>query len=187
MERRNAVNRISKLERRVRVANLLAGVACTGLALVVLTAWRTQEPDVVRARQIILEDHEGRSRVLLGAPLPRLVEGGRELPPRIGMAINDTLGFERFGLSLRADGSIGLGLDAPLGTGDDRNRERINLVADAQGGAYIRFLNRRTAVVGYLRVADDDRMWLEFVDVRPDSVIRRRIGFAGEEVEARAR
>jgi len=79
------------------------------------------------------------------------------------------------------------GFEGPRGTGDDRNRERINIVADQDGGAYIRFLNRKTSVVGYLRLADDDRMWLEFVDVRPERVVRRRLGFEGEETVERAR
>ena len=60
-------------------------------------------------------------------------------------------------------------------------------IADEDGGAYIRFLNRRTSVVGFLRLADDDQMWLEFVDVRPDTVVRRRIGFEGDETIARPR
>jgi hypothetical protein len=103
------------------------------------------------------------------------------------MAINDSVGMERFGLSLRVDGGIGMGFDAPPGTGDDRNRERINIVADPRGGAHIPFLNRRTGVVGYLRLAEDDRMWLEFMDARADSVVLRRIGFQGEERTARPR
>jgi hypothetical protein len=77
---------------------------------------------------------------------------------------------------------MGMGFDAPRGTGDDRNRERINIVADQSGGAYIRFLNRRTSAVGFLSLGEDDRMWLDFVDVQQDKVVRRRLTFAGEEM-----
>ena len=180
--------RIARLERRVRHLTLVAGMACLGIVVVGLSAWLSPpQTTILRARQLVLEDEQGRGRVILGAPLPSLQQGGRELPARIGMVVNDSLGFERFGLTLRSNGSIGMGFDAPLGTGDDRNRERINIVADEDGGAYIRFLNRRTSVVGFLRLADDDQMWLEFVDVRPDTVVRRRIGFEGDETIARPR
>jgi hypothetical protein len=97
------------------------------------------------------------------------------------MTINDSTGLERFGLSLASTGSMGMGFDAPLGTGDDRNRERINIVADGEGGSYIRFLNRQTSIAGFLRLGDDDRMWLEFLDVQPSSIVQRRIGFTGDE------
>jgi hypothetical protein len=40
-----------------------------------------------------------------------------------------------------------LGLDAPAGTGNDANKERITLVADEKGGASITFKDRRTFVV----------------------------------------
>lgn len=73
-----------------------------------------------------------------------------------------------------------MGFDAPPGTGDERNRERINISADAKGGAYIRFLNRKTIVPGLLQLGDDDRLYLDFLDVQPSKVVRRRIGFSGE-------
>jgi hypothetical protein len=47
---------------------------------------------------------------------------------------------------------------------DDRNRERINLVADEKGGAHIRFLDRRTNVVSRMYLDDQNRAWLSFTD-----------------------
>ena len=180
--------RIARLERRVRHLTIISAVLSTGAMILVAAAWSSgSQSEILRARQLVLEDEQGRARVVLGAPLPRFREGGRALPPRIGIAINDSLGFERFGLALRANGIMGMGFDAPLGTGDDRNRERITIRADQNGGSHIRFLNRQTSVVGYLWLDDDDRMWLEFVDVRPDKVVRRRIGFEGEETVEQAR
>jgi hypothetical protein len=75
----------------------------------------------------------------MGAPLPSI--GGL---PRSGIRINDPDGAERLGLNLFDDGRMVVGLDAPRGAGDDRNRERINLVADATGGSTINFKDRRT-------------------------------------------
>ena len=74
------------------------------------------------------------------------------------MRINDPNGAERFGVSYKEDGVIGLGLDAPPGTGDDRNRERINLVADEKGGA-----------------------WLSFTDFTQTPAVIRGYGLTGEE------
>ena len=80
-----------------------------------------------------------------------------------------------------------MGFDAPLGTGDDRNRERINIVADEGGGAYIRFLDRETYVKGRLYLTDDNKILLEFLDFHPDEVVYKRIGFDDEEIVRRNR
>jgi hypothetical protein len=70
---------------------------------------------------------------------------------------------------------------APPGIGDERNRERITVSADANGGGYIRFLNRKTFVPGILQLETDDRLYLDFLDLQPSKVVRRRIGFNGEQ------
>lgn len=181
----DAITRLAVLEKRVRVLTRGLGVSLCLLVVLVTTAWtRRQEPSILRARALIIVDSLGRERIRMGSPVP-------EPPGRIsrmtGLAIRDTAGAERFGLGLHESGQMSMGFDAPPGTGDDRNRERINIVADPKGGAYIRFLNRRTLVAGYLSLGRDDRMWLEFVDVRPDSVVLRRIGFHGEERSTRPR
>jgi hypothetical protein len=74
-----------------------------------------------------------------------------------------------------------MGFDAPRGKGDDRNRERITIVADGNGGAYIRFLDRRTRVPARLFLDEDNRVWLEFNDAQEQQIVRRRFGFSGEE------
>ena len=79
------------------------------------------------------------------------------------------------------NGSMVLGFDAPPGTGDERNRERITIVADQNGGAHIRFLDRRTSVSGRMYVDERNATWLEFSDFTQQPPIRRRIGLAGEE------
>ena len=80
-----------------------------------------------------------------------------------------------------------MGFDAPPGTGDPRNRERIDIVADAAGRAYIRFLNRKTFVPGRLVLDDQDQFYLEFLDFQDGKTVSRRIGFKGEEKVEQAR
>jgi len=111
--------------------------------------------------------------------LPDPKEGARR-KPATGISINDPAGFERFAVGLFEDNRLIMGFDAPPGTGDARNRERIT-ISDAMGGAYIRFLNRKTLVPGLLQLGEDDRLYLDFLDVQPSKVIRRRIGFIGEQ------
>ena len=136
--------------------------------------------DRLERQSLIIEDTQGRDRIVLGAPIPNPKEGKR-ISPSVGMVINDENGYERFGLSLQAGGSMGMGFDAPPKTGDDRNRERINIVADEKGGAYIRFLDRRTSIAGFLRLDANNQLQLEFLDVQPREIVTRRIGFKGEE------
>jgi hypothetical protein len=144
---RDAVDaRIRRLELQVRALRVLvASVAVLAILLAAVPRPQAQQvTDSLRVRQLIVEDTDGRARVVLGyldAP------GNRS---RIGMRINDPRGVERLGLSYRENGSMVMGFDAPPGTGDDRNRERINIVADEKGGAHIRFLDRRTSVASRL-------------------------------------
>jgi hypothetical protein len=101
--------------------------------------------------------------------------------PRAGLIINDAAGVERFGLGLQDSGRLVMGLDAPPGKGDDRNRERINLVADENGGSYIRFLDRTTSIPARLYLDDQNRVWLEFIGAQANEIVRRRIGLSGDE------
>lgn len=175
--------RFKRVERELRRTRLVA-VGALLLAIVpLLSAWgNASQGDLIRTRHLIIEDEQGRERILLGAP----IEGRRRVGDA-GMIIVDTVGLERFGLTLRSNGNMGMGFDAPLGAGDDRNRERINITATRNGGANIRFLNRQTWVAGYLQLGQDDRMWLDFLEYSSDSVIHRRIGLTGDELTRRAR
>ena len=141
---------------------------------------------VLKARGLIIVDERGRERIFIGSPVPDPKEGARR-KPATGIAINDPAGFERFAVGLFEDNQMIMGFDAPPGTGDERNRERINIVADTKGGGYIRFLNRKTLVPGLLQLGDDDRLYLDFIDVQPSKVFRRRIGFNGDQKTEEAR
>ena len=169
--------RMHRLEWQLRVLKI-AAILLALLAVVMAMAPQPaaqQATDVLRVRQLIVEDAQGRPRVVLG---PLDAAGNNR---RIGMRINDPNGAERLGVSYMEDGRIVLGLDAPPGTGDDRNRERINLVADEKGGAYIRFLDRRTSVVSRMYLDEQNRAWLTFSDFTQKPAFIRRYGLAGEE------
>src|ERR1019366_8700915 len=120
-------DRVSSLERQLRRASALATLFCVGAVCLVTTAFlrAPKTPDVIRARQLIIEDQAGRDRVLLGAPIR---DNFKRISPATGMVIRDSLGNERFGLSLNAQGTVALGLDAPKCTSNPCNPERINLI-----------------------------------------------------------
>ena len=174
--------RIDRLERRLRVlmvvSVVLVVVAISAITLPSATA--QGQPQLLRARGLIIVDEQGRERIVIGSPVPDPKEGRRR-SPSTGMVINDVNGYERFGLGLTQDNRIGMGFDAPPGQGDDRNRERINIVADENGGAYVRFLNRKTGVVGRLILDASDQFYLEFLDFPDGKVLSRRVGFKGEQ------
>jgi len=168
-------DRVSHLERQLRRAYRLAGVACIACVSLLITAFLRVPgtPDVIRAKQLIIEDGAGRDRIVLGAPIR---DNFNRVSPATGMAIRDSVGNERFGVALDARGNMGLGLDAPRCTSDPCNPERINLVADAQGGSHIRFLDRQTGVAGMMHLDEDDRVYLDFMKVTRDRIQRRRLG-----------
>lgn len=168
---------IQSRRRRQRTVALVVGMAALWLSTSMGDA---QDTRVVRVRTLIVEDENRRDRIVLGAPVPDPKEG-RRASPSVGLVINDPNGLERFGVGLQANGSMVMGFDAPPGTGDSRNRERINIVADAVGGAYIRFLNRKTFVPARLILDDKDQFYLEFLDFPEGKTISRRISFRGEE------
>ena len=172
-----------RLARVERTNSILAGLVSTMVVFAcsaVLAAFSQTGPSAepLRARGLIIEDATGQPRILLGAPIPDRNAGGN---PRAGMIINDAAGVERFGLGLQQSGRLVIGLDAPPGKGDDRNRERITLVADENGGSHIRFLDRTTSMAARLYLDDQNRVWLELVGTQANETVRRRIGLTGDE------
>lgn len=170
--------RMNRLERQLRVLKIAAAVlAVLALAMALAPQPSAQQTGaVMRLRQLVIEDAEGRSRLVLG---PLDAPGNAR---RVGLRINDANGAERFGVALMDDGNMVLGLDAPPGTGNDANRERITLVTDPKGGAYIRFLDRRTSVVSRMYLDDQNRAWLSFSDFSQTPAMIRRYGLTGEEM-----
>lgn len=176
------LQRVETLERQARRSRALTLVLGGLLAAVSLGAWITPPgtAEVLRARALIIEDEQGRDRIILGAPMPSAM-GTERISPTTGMMINDTAGHERFGLGLQETGQMAMGFDAAPGDGDPRNPERLNLGVDEEGHGFVRYLDKRTGLAGYLGLRPDDRVWMEFVYVTADSVIRRRVGLEGDE------
>ena len=171
-------DRFTRLEtecRRLRVAVVTLAVLVVAMATT-LHPRAQQDREVLRARGLIIEDEAGRARVVLGAPIPE-----NRSTMRSGLKILDASGVERLGMNLLSNGSMVLGLDAPAGTGNDANKERITLVADEKGGASITLKDRRTYVVSRMFLDSDNRAWLQFSDYSQEPSRTRRIGLTGDE------
>jgi len=167
--------RVAHLERAVRRLRFLASVAAIGFVATWLlgSSWAPQgRQEVLRAKTFIVEDAQGRERIVLGAPMP----DGRQY---VGMKILNAEGAEQFGLGLKPDGSVGMGFDTKPGVGDPRNRERLNMGVTATGQGWIRYLDNRTRARLRLVLDSADAPVLQFLD-RPDDqrIIVRQLGFA---------
>lgn len=182
---------VKTLSRKLRATYLVFGAVLLAQAVLFFSVNSqaggeiADSPDkIIKTRGLIIVDDQGRERVILGAPVPDPPNEGKRINPAHGMIILDPEGYERFGLGLMDNGQMGMGFDAPRGKGNDRNRERIHIIADKDGGAMIRFLNRQTGVPGWLRLGEDDNLYLEFIDVQKDKnkVIKHRIGMNGKEI-----
>lgn len=125
------MERLTRLEAESRRLRWMTLALCA-LLILSLTASRpgAQQAvaDVLRVKGLVVEDAAGRAAIVLGAPM---AEGANS---RTGLKIVDPTGRERIGISIVPNGDAVIGLDAPRGTGDERNPERINLNADAKGG-----------------------------------------------------
>ena len=178
---------------KVLLSLLIVGVWCVVLQLAFSTAAveadsdnaAVQTPQVIRARGLVIVDEQGRDRIIMGAPVPDPPHVGKRISPGHGMIILDPQGYERFGVGLMDNGQMGMGFDAPPDPANPRkNTERLHFVADAKGGAMIRFLNRKTGVPGWIRLGDDDKLYFEFIDVQPDKnkVTKRQLTIDGEKM-----
>ena len=172
------VCRVEQLERQIRVLQSITAAVLVLLVVVALIpdSHAQQAAGTMRVSQLIVEDSDGRSRLVLG-----YLDAPGNLR-RFGIRLNDPKGAERFGVAYMESGTMVMGFDAPPGTGDDRNRERINLVADEKGGAHIRFLDRRTSVASRMYLDEQNRVWLSFSDFTQKPASIRRYGLTGEEI-----
>lgn len=177
--------RITRLEHQLkRTRRFLIAVVFGALALP-LVAWTTATPEVIRVRGVIVVDEQGRERIVIGAPVPDPVEG-RRIAAGTGLVINDTTGAERFGLNLFPNGRVVMGFDAPRGIGDDRNRERISIVADQHGNAFLRMLDRQTRARAFLQL-EDDAVSLDLLHWRDQDILVRSISATNDTTTTVAR
>lgn len=172
------VARLARLERTTQRTRLIA--IASGFAL--LTTWLTaaawqrapQRQDSIRTKLLVIEDADGRDRIVLGAPMP----DGREYA---GMKILNPDGAEQFGLGLRPDGSVGMGFDTRPGVGHPGNRERLNMGVTATGQGWIRYLDNQTRVRMWVMLDSADIPVVQFLDWPGDQrIVVRQIGFTGE-------
>lgn len=186
MQPQDVATRLSALERQLRRTRAVLAVA-VGVGMVLpLVAWRSAAPEVLRVRGIVVVDDKGRERIYLGAPVPDPIEG-RRINEATGLVINDTLGVERFGLSLFPNGRVVMGFDAPRGTGDERNRERVSIVADERGNGLIRLLDRQTRARAFLQLDDDNDVSLDLLHWRDRDIAVRRLRALGDTTEVHPR
>jgi hypothetical protein len=171
--------RLERLERSMRRTRRFAAATGLGLLATWLTAarWhdRPEQPqDTIRTTLLVIEDAQGRDRIVLGAPMP----DGRRY---IGMKILSPEGAEQFGLGINPDGSVSMGFDTRPGVGNPANRERLNMGVTATGQGWIRYLDNETRARMFMRLDSADTPSVQFLDW-PDSkrILVRQVGFSGE-------
>ena len=60
---------IARLRRQLRLQQTILSVMGVGFVVLTVAAWQSTDPEVIRARGFVVEDAEGRARVVLGAPM----------------------------------------------------------------------------------------------------------------------
>ncbi len=180
------LSKIEQLEHRLRRVQwsfgILAGLVAGALAITSVAeaeASSSAEEGVLRTGGIVIVDANGRERIHIGAPVPSPAGDGPRISPSTGMTIHDKDGRERFGVGLMENGQMNMGFDGAPGTGDDRNRERLNLGVTADGRGYIRFLNRATGLAGGIHLDDQDDLAFELWDSREGHFARGRLDIEG--------
>lgn len=141
-------DRIHGLERSVRRAHLALGTLVGGLLIVAAVGFTrsgTQASDELRTRRLVIVDDGGRERIVLAQDPPT----AQRMSRAAGLTLLDEDGNERGGFSTMADGSVVLGMDAPVGVGAPM-RDRIGLKVHPDGSAYVMLIDNQTRAVAKL-------------------------------------
>jgi hypothetical protein len=85
--------RIRKLERRIYGLLAIGGLLAVGVGMRVDAAGNAQ---ILHARGLVIEDDQGRPRILLGAPFPRVAQRKRQDETTTAMIFLDEKGADRF-------------------------------------------------------------------------------------------
>ena len=140
--------RVTDLESRLRRTRIVASLVVL-VGLVVLgagfTARRGGAADEVRTHRLIVLDDSGRTRAVIGQD-PANVQ---RIARAAGLILYDDKGNERGGFSTLGDGSVVIGLDAPVGVGAAM-RDRIGLKVFPNGAAYVMLIDNETGAVARL-------------------------------------
>lgn len=151
-------HRVATLERRLRF--MMAAWAIT-TALLLLAGWRSSDRhDVIIAKRVVIEDGKGVQRLILGAPTPDPVMGGKmqkRRSPYTGLVINDGNGDERGGIGMMDDGTMLMCFDqngreracsyvlpngrAGILINDSQGRDRLSMVSEPDGTPTIQFFD----------------------------------------------
>lgn len=173
--------RVNRLENWLRMSCLVAGCMSLLFILSFVSAGDNEAGNkILKARGLIIEDEKGQARIVMGSPVPGPKGFDQRRTASTGMVVNDENGYERFGMGIDGEGNMIMGFDAPPDKGHPGNPERIHIVADANGGAFIRFLNQKTEVVSFLRLDENNEFCLEFIDRKTGKIMRRQVRYDGE-------
>jgi len=140
LEQRVADREIA-LRRTHVVASLVVVAAVVGLAAG-FTNRGLQVADEVRTRRLVVLDDSGRTRATIGQDAANV----QRIARAAGLLLYDDKGNERGGFSTLSDGSVVIGLDAPVGVGAPM-RDRIGLKVFRNGAAYVMLIDNQTGAV----------------------------------------
>lgn len=141
-------DRIAGLERSLRRTRLALRTLVGGVVLVMIVGFThagTRTSDEVRTRRLVVEDDSGRVRIVLAQD----PQGTDRVSRAAGMTLFDETGAERGGFSTMSDGSVVIGMDAPVGVGAPM-RDRIGLKVLPDGSAYVMLIDNQTRGVARL-------------------------------------
>jgi hypothetical protein len=171
--------RVADLERRLR-RRPLAVLAVAAVGLAAYQAATPKPSDVVRARRIVVVDEEGRDRIVLGQD----PADTQRISRSVGLTLYGPMGAERGGFGVMDDGSVVLGLDAPVGVGHPM-RDRIGLKVHPDGSTSISLIDNETRIPVRLVSEADGEGGVEFIgyDFSNRKATIKRIGIEGESRE----
>ena len=137
------LQRIRTLERSLMRLQITTTASIVMLLLLLTGAFvRGQNSDEVRTRRLVVVDDHGQTRVVLGQDRVGFQRSSRAA----GLLLYDEKGNERGGFSTMADGSVVIGMDAPVGVGAAM-RDRIGLKVYPNGSSQVMLIDNQTGVV----------------------------------------
>jgi len=182
---RELCRRVQVLERRIArmTTAAIAGVLCLLCIAVIGAAPSDHEPRELTVKRLVVVDSQGKPRIILGED-PQATD---RISRAAGIALYDKSGAERAGLSTMADGSVVLGLDAPLGVGSPM-RDRIGLKVYPDGSATISLIGNDTGIPVQLASEAKGGGGVEFYDYDLEKRLAfiKRIDFKGESTSQQA-
>ena len=171
--------RVALLERRLQ-RTTIAGVTLICCLFVGLLAGAQSGDNSLReikTTRLVVVDDKGTPRVVIGQD----PKGTARISRAAGITLHDKTGAERGGFATMDDGSVVIGLDAPVGVGSPM-RDRIGLKVYPTGAASIWLLNNQTGIPVRMITEKSGTGGLEFLDydLKARKVFIKRIDFKGE-------